>query len=169
MPADNGQVLGTLPTSGQTSSTQQPGLYWELGVKRQVQSRVGTFLSLIADEAYEAIRAEAVEGGVVLAHQAGPTVQALAGVTEITCSGSSESGTVHSRSKYLGGQLPRTYVLSTQDREIWHSQGLTKPRERGRQVKGVTGTMNSNRNLHEGPLEVRFLPRRLQFCRGGDM
>lgn len=45
----------------------------------------GTFFRLIADQAREAFRAEAVEGGVVLAQYAGPTIQALAGVTEVTC------------------------------------------------------------------------------------
>lgn len=66
-----------------------------------------TSLSLIAYEAREAFRAEAVEGGFsVLVQQAGPTMQALAGVTEVTCNNSSESGTSRSLSKYLGGQLP---------------------------------------------------------------
>lgn len=47
----------------------------------------GTFLSLVAHKACEALGAEAVDV-IVLAQQARPTIQALAGVTEVTCKGS---------------------------------------------------------------------------------
>lgn len=43
-----------------------------------------TFLSFIAHKACEALGAEAVDV-IVLAQQASPTVQAQAGVTEVTC------------------------------------------------------------------------------------
>lgn len=99
-------MLGTSVHSGR-SSAQQPGLQLGASGKWQVCPRAGTSLSLIAYEAREAFRAEAVEGGFsVLVQQAGPTMQALAGVTEVTCNNSSESGTSRSLSKYLGGQLP---------------------------------------------------------------
>lgn len=59
---------------------------------RRHQAR--TFLSLIAEEAGEALGAEAVEGVIVLAQQAGPSIQTLAGVTQVTCKGSPVSGPV---------------------------------------------------------------------------
>lgn len=66
--------------------------------------RTHTFLSLIADQACEALGAEAVEGSVVLAQQAGPTIQALARVTEVTCNVTSSDSRIanHSFSKDWG-------------------------------------------------------------------
>lgn len=61
-----------------------------------------TSLSLIANDAPEAFGAKAGEGDAVLAQYAGPSIQALAGVTEVTCSGSSDLETSRSLSKYLG-------------------------------------------------------------------
>lgn len=74
---------------------QQPGLQLGAGREQQARPRTGTVLRLVAQEAREAFRAEAVEGGFsVLVQQAGPTMQALAGVTEVTCNASSGLGTV---------------------------------------------------------------------------
>lgn len=68
-------MRGPVPTSG---PAQQPELQLGTGC------RAGTFLSLIANEACEAIRAEAVEGGFAMVQQTGPAIQAQAGVTEVT-------------------------------------------------------------------------------------
>lgn len=46
-----------------------------------------TFLSFVAHKACEALGAEAVDV-IVLAQQARPTVQAQAGVTDVTCNDS---------------------------------------------------------------------------------
>lgn len=93
-----------------------------------------TFLSLIANDAREALGAEAGEGDAILAQYAGPSIQALAGVTEVTCSGSSDLETSRSLSKYLGYGAMTTYVLGSQHRKIRYNLGLKKPWKRGRQV-----------------------------------
>lgn len=89
MPADGGRGAGDRCPLG-----LQPGAGCRVGGTAQA----GTFLGLIADDACEAFGAEAVEGGVVPAQQAGPTIQALARVTEVTCNGSPDSF-----SEYWGG------------------------------------------------------------------
>lgn len=100
---------GTLPTDRQT---QQPGLRRgeRGGGGRQVQPRAGTLLCLVANGPRKTFRAEAIEGELVLAGQAGPAVQALHGVTEVTCGGSSSSGTIPLCGTYWGG--PTTMYIS---------------------------------------------------------
>lgn len=45
------------------------------------------------------------------------------------------------------------------------SRSLRKEAEKS---AGATGAGSSGRNLHEGPLEACFVPRKLRCCRGGD-
>ena len=86
------------------SAAQQPALQLGAGGEWPGKAQAGTFLSLVAYEARETFRAEAVEGVLgILVQQTGPTIQALAGITEVTCNDSSDSETTnHSLSKYLG-------------------------------------------------------------------
>lgn len=94
MPVDNGErYWGHYPLQEGHAQPSSLDCNGELGAAQRAPSKVGTSLSLVANEACEAIRAEAVEGDIVLAQQAGPTIQAQAGVTEVTCSGRNKSFT----------------------------------------------------------------------------
>lgn len=131
-----GEVLGTLPTSGWTSSAQQPGQHWEVGAEQQAcstEGKVHTFLSLVANEACEAFGAEAVEEDIVLVQQAGPTIQALAGVTEVTCSDRNKQ-VLHSVD--IWGGRGNDQVSAGPPRERNQVQSYKKPWEKGRQVNG---------------------------------
>lgn len=82
---------------------------------RRAPRKGHTFLSLVANKACEAFGAEAVEEEVVLVQQAGPTIQALAGITEVTCSNGNKQ-VLHSVDIW-GGRATTKYVLGPQKRE----------------------------------------------------
>lgn len=113
-PADNGRGAGDHCPQWDKLG-QQPGLQLGAGGEQQAWPRTGTIFCLLDRRPGEAFGAEAVEGvGFLLLNKAGPTMQALAGVTEVTCNDSPGLGTNHSLSKYLGrgercGQLPGIY------------------------------------------------------------
>jgi hypothetical protein len=81
-----------------------------------------TFLSLIADRACETLGTEAVKVTVLIA-QAGPTIQAYVGVTEVTCNSNPDS-IIPSR---LGPSYPgKSHVVLVGKKKV--GQQMTKRR-----------------------------------------